>query len=623
MKTFSGLMARMIKVPGDIAKNNRQGVAVALEYAKKYFIPLIFIINFSLFYMITVGDDPNRDLKVISFTEFMETVNDGGVDSVSIDKYEYNRVIVFENDDGERFRTVYFTAENLEEISDAGVEIKEDFHAAKESDLAFVLMNAFLYTGLIVLIKFMMSGSATKDSDHDDLLLKKQNISFNDVKGVEEAKAEFAEIIDLFKNGDKYKREGINIPKGILLYGPPGTGKTLLAKAAAYESNATFIAATGSSFVQMFVGMGALRVRQTFKKARKSSPAIIFIDEIDALCGSRNSSGGNTEHSSTVNAILAEMDGFKINDNILVIGATNNPDSLDDAVKRPGRFDRHIYVGKPSVEGRVDLFKLYLDKLETDETVDLNRLAQSTTGLSGAQISYIANEAAILAMREDRTKVSQYDIEMARDRLLLGFENKSREILEQEKEVTAYHESGHALVAHLCCQNAYVDKISIIPRGAAAGHTLVLDKHDRLFVGKNELRNSIKALLAGRAAEEIVYGKGNVTTGASNDIERATAMASEYVKKYGFNNEIGLIYIPDAPNANPGIKSAQMVDRADMEVKDLISQSYHECLELITSHKDVLEILAQELIKAETLTKQQVIEILNQRKEEEKDEGIL
>lgn len=606
MLAISGLNKMYAK-----GKEKKGGVFMALELIKLYYIPLIFIANLLLFYFITVGDDPNRDLKVISYIEFMDRVENNEIEIVSIEKYNYNRILVFEDSHGDSYRTVYLSDQHLADIANAGVDIKEDFHAAKESDLAFVLMNALLYTGLIVLIKFMMSGTASKDSDHDNLLLKKQKISFDDVKGVDEAKAEFEEIIDLFKNSSKYKESGIVIPKGVLLYGPPGTGKTLLAKAAAHETGATFIAATGSSFVQMFVGMGALRVRQTFKKARKASPAIIFIDEIDALCGSRNANGNSTEHSSTVNSILAEMDGFKSNDNILVIGATNNPEALDDAVKRPGRFDRHIYVGKPSVEGRIDLFKLYLDKIETDESVDLKRLGQSTTGLSAAQISYITNEAAILARRVDRQKVSMIDIETARDRLLLGFENKSRKVLDKERLVTAYHESGHAIIANEFCENSYVDKVSIIPRGSSAGHTLVLDKNDHLFITKTEIKSTIKALLGGRAAEELVFGSDMITSGASNDIERATSLAIDYVKKYGFSEEIGLVSISDGSVGATGIKSGQMADRADVEVKSLMEAMYQEAINTLRQKYSVLELLAKSLLEMETLSKQQVDLIIN------------
>lgn len=590
----------------DVAKQGKGSRLFIMEWAKTFYIPLVFLSIFFLYYFIIIGDDPNRDLKVITYNEFLEEVDQGNVDSVSIDRYNYNRVMIFDKDDGESYRTIYYTEDNLAEIAKLGVDIREDFHPTKESDLAFVFMNALLYTALIVLFKFMMSGSASKDSDHDNILFKKQKITFNDIKGIEEAKGEFQEIIDIFKDHDEYERKGIRVPRGILLFGPPGTGKTLLAKAAAHESKATFIAATGSSFVQMFVGMGALRVRQQFKKARKAKPTIIFIDEIDALCVKREGSGASTEHNSTVNAVLAEMDGFKPNDNILVIGATNKPEAIDDAVKRPGRFDRHIFIGKPSVEGREDLFNLYLNKLNKGNDIDVKRLAHSTTGLTPAQIAFIANESAIMSVRSGSEHITMAHIEMARDRMLLGYENKTRIILPEEKKISAIHEAGHAIGTFITSDKTYVDKISIIPRGVSAGHTLVLDKSDRLFQSRKDLLSTIKVLLSGRAAEEVMLGKENITNGAQNDIVRATELASGFVKDFGFG-EIGTIHIP----SHEPLKTSLLFDEADREVKKLINALYIASVALVEANKEMLIGLSDELFEREALSREEAAEILS------------
>lgn len=567
-----------------------------MEMFQRFILVFLFLSLFAIFYIISVGKDPNRGLDIMPYAEFLAQVDAGHVSEIAVNNFALNRVLIFKDEKGKEFRTIYLGDDDLKSIVNKNIRVIEDFHAVKESDWAAAFMQAATYTGLIALMYFMMSGSTSKDSDHDTVLHKKQKIGFNDVKGVDEACSELREIISIFSEPDKFRKLGVKSPKGVLLNGPPGTGKTLLAKAAAYECNAMFIAASGSSFVQMFVGLGALRVRRLFNKARKHKPTIIFIDEIDALCGKRDGVNTNTEHNTTVNAILAEMDGVKNNEHILIIGATNNPDSLDPAIKRPGRFDRHIYVGPPNQKGRQELFQLYLSKLVTKD-IDFERLGRSTTGLSGAQIAAITNEAGILAAREDLTTITMDHIERARDRMLMGYERKGHLVNDADRKITAYHEAGHAIVSHFKNAKAVINRISILPRGQTAGHTMFLDKEDQIYASKTDIESAISILLGGRAAEKVVLGDDSVTTGAANDLAKANELALAYVGQYGFSTQVGLM------TSQNHQRNSTLENRISEATEKLLVNQFNVAVEVLTKHRRLLDEMADLLLEMETLDK--------------------
>lgn len=589
------------KSPNDIKHD-------ALHLVKRFFyIPVFLFISVVLYFM-AVGHDSHRSLETHSYQEFIASANAGEIQEVSINKWKDNRVLVVVPKEGTEYRTIYFSEENLQTINDLGIPISEDFRVARDSDVAYVVMGAVLYTGIVVIIVFVMGGVG-KDSESDKVHTDKEVVRFDDVLGVDEAKFEFKEIVDIFKNPNHYIDNGVVPPRGVLLEGPPGTGKTLMAKAAAYESGATFFALSGSDFVQMWVGLGALRVRRVFSKARKNAPTVIFIDEIDALCGSRGESGANKEHKTTTNALLAEMDGFKKNDNILVIGATNFPESLDEAVLRPGRFDRKIYVGKPSVKGRKELFDLYLKKVKAARNINSQSLAHSTMGFSAAQIAAIVNESAILATRDKKEQVHMRHLEAARDRVLMGYENKSRVMSDKEREIAAVHESGHCLVTYYGSERHYVDKISIISRGAMAGYTMMLEKADFVFTSRKEVLEKIQVLLGGRLAELFYFGADHVTTGAEADFKEATELAEASVMHWGFSG-FGFRYVEGKPEKFMALSETQKTE-IDAEVKLLLEKCTEKAFNVIEKHKKELEELTQALLAKETLSKKTIENILN------------
>lgn len=441
-------------------------------------------------------------------------------------------------------------------------------------------------------------------------------ITFDDVAGVDEAKVELQEIVDFLKNAQKYIVLGAKIPKGVLLVGPPGTGKTLLAKAIAGEAGVPFFSISGSEFIEMFVGVGASRVRDLFNQAKKEAPCIVFIDELDALGKSRAAAGsfmgGNDEREQTLNQLLAEMDGFEANAGVILLAATNRPEVLDPALLRPGRFDRRILVDRPDKLGRLAILEVHARNVKLDQDVDLSKLAARTPGFAGADLANLINEAALLAARQNRPAVTMADFNEAIERILTGLEKKSRVLNELEKKTVAYHEVGHAIIGSLMPGTDSVEKISIVPRGVGAlGYTLQLPEEDRFLMIEDEIRGRIATLLGGRAAEELIFGK--VSTGASDDIQKATDLAERFVTLYGMSDRLGPIAFEKVQqqfleaNINPRRQvSPQVTEEIDREVKSVIDGAHYIALRILRENQDLLDKIARLLLEQEILERNEL-----------------
>lgn len=448
-------------------------------------------------------------------------------------------------------------------------------------------------------------------------------ITFKDVAGLDEAKAEVMEVVDFLKDPKKYTKLGGKLPKGVLLVGPPGTGKTLLAKAVAGEAEVPFFSISGSDFVEMFVGVGAARVRDLFRQAKEKAPCIIFIDEIDAVGRSRGKGammGANDERENTLNQLLVEMDGFATDKGVILMAATNRPDVLDSALLRPGRFDRQIMVDKPDLKGRTDIFEVHTKNLSLSSDVNLKTLASQTPGFAGAEIANAANEAALLASRRNKQSIEMKDFEDAIERVVAGLEKKNKVINPREREIVAYHEAGHAIVSWMMPENDPVQKISIVPRGMSAlGYTMNIPLEDRYLMTKNELFARICGLLGGRIAEQIVFGE--ISTGAQNDLEKVTGIAYNMVMVYGMSEQIGNLSYYESNNfyhGGPGIDKKYSEETArliDSEVKAIVEKARQQVTDLLTANREKLETLSRELLSRETLQYRQIEEILGRRPE--------
>ncbi|MBE9098148.1 ATP-dependent zinc metalloprotease FtsH4 [Vacuolonema iberomarrocanum] len=451
-----------------------------------------------------------------------------------------------------------------------------------------------------------------------------EKITFNDVAGVDEAKTELVEIVDFLKNSKKFTQIGARIPKGVLLVGPPGTGKTLLARAVAGEAGVPFFSISGSEFIELFVGVGSSRVRDLFEQAKKQSPCIIFIDELDAIGKSRATGGfygGNDEREQTLNQLLTEMDGFGAGEQtVIVLAATNRPESLDPALLRPGRFDRQVLVDRPDRTGRLAILEIHAKDVKLDSSVDLAAIATRTPGFSGADLANLVNEAALLAARNDRQTVIQADFAEAIERVVAGLEKKSRVLNDKEKKIVAYHEVGHAMVGAVMSGTDQVEKISIVPRGMAAlGYTLQLPTEDRFLLSENELEGQIATLLGGRSAEEVVFG--SITTGATNDLQRATDLAERMVTTYGMSEVLGpLAYQQGQGNnflgsemGNPRrMVSAQTAEAIDQEVKGIVESAHQRALDILKHNRELLETLSLKLLDAEVIEGESLRDMLRQ-----------
>lgn len=495
--------------------------------------------------------------------------------------------------------------------------VNGDLSQSSDNSWLLNIIPSFLILAIMIvmMVIFMrQAGGGGKINSFGKANIKAQSASarkttFADVAGAEEEKEEMAEIVDFLKNPRKYSEIGARIPKGVLLLGPPGTGKTLMARAVAGEAGVPFFSISGSDFVEMFVGVGASRVRDLFETAKKNSPSIVFIDEIDAVGRHRGAGlgGGHDEREQTLNQLLVEMDGFAANDSVIVIAATNRRDILDPALLRPGRFDRQIVVGYPDVKGREQVLKVHTRNKPLGPDVDLSVIAKTTVGFTGADLENLVNEASLLAARNNRKAIIRDDIEEATIKVIAGPEKKSKVVTEKEKRLTAYHEAGHAVCTYYCETQDKVHQVSIIPRGMAGGYTMSLPEHDKSFVSKREMEENVVTLLGGRMAEKLILD--DITTGASNDIERATNIARNMVTKYGFSEKLGpIVYGHDQGEVFLGRDfsstpnySDHIAAEIDAEIRNIIDNGYERCRELLEQHKDQLHLIAKHLMQFEKI----------------------
>ena len=564
--------------------------------------------------------------KTVAYSDFIEQVRDGQVKEVTVQ----GRTIEGVTEGGDRF-TTYSPGDDglVGDLLNNNVEIKAS-PPEKQSVLMQILINwfpLFILIGLWIFFMRQMQGGAggrgamSFAKSRARMLSEDQvKVTFADVAGCEEAKDEVVEIVDFLRDPSKFQKLGGKIPKGVLMVGPPGTGKTLLARAIAGEAKVPFFTISGSDFVEMFVGVGASRVRDMFEQAKKHAPCIIFIDEIDAVGRHRGAGlgGGHDEREQTLNQLLVEMDGFEGNEGVIVIAATNRPDVLDPALLRPGRFDRQVVVPLPDVRGREQILTVHMRKVPTAEDVIASVIARGTPGFSGADLANLVNEAALFAARANKRLVDMEDLEKAKDKIMMGSERRSMVMSDEEKKLTAYHESGHAIVGRLVPQHDPVHKVSIIPRGRALGVTLFLPEDDRFSYSKQRLESQISSLFGGRIAEELIFGIDMVTTGASNDIQRATEIARNMVTKWGLSDKLGpLTYSEDEQEVFLGHSvtqhktvSDETTHLIDKEVRSFIDRNYERAKTILVEHMEQLHAMADALIKYETIDAEQIDDIM-------------
>ena len=596
------------------------------------FYLLIFLVIIGILGTFNNSGQPTED---IGYNEFLQALENGEIDTVTIQPtsmvYEVTGTMEGYEEDESFVTNIPLENEALmNQIDDVaradGAEI-DYLEAPQTSGWVQFFTGIIPFIIIFILFFFLLNQSQgggggrvmnfgkSKAKLYDD---QKQKVRFNDVAGADEEKQELVEVVDFLKDPRRFADIGARIPKGILLVGPPGTGKTLLARAVAGEAGTPFFSISGSDFVEMFVGVGASRVRDLFENAKKNAPCIIFIDEIDAVGRQRGAGlgGGHDEREQTLNQLLVEMDGFGANEGIIIIAATNRPDILDPALLRPGRFDRQITVGRPDVKGREEVLKVHARNKPLDESVDMRAIAQRTPGFSGADLENLLNEAALVAARRNKLKIDMSDIDEATDRVIAGPAKKNRVISKKERNIVAYHESGHTVIGLVLDDADIVHKVTIVPRGQAGGYAVMLPREDRYFMTKPELLDKIAGLLGGRVAEDLIFGE--VSTGAHNDFQRATAIARSMVTEYGMSDKIGPIQFGQAQGGNVFLgrdfNSEQNYSDAiafeiDQEIQRIIKEQYIRTKEILTKNKELLELLAQTLLEVETLDAAQILHL--------------
>mgnify|MGYP002541445150 FL=1 len=598
------------------SNRNNRGIAAYIAVAAVLILAFVFI-----FPQITESG------KKTQYSDVIKYFDDYKVSSYTLDLGSGELEFTIEGEEKPRQYTVPNVSVFLDDTENyrenynqkhPDAPLKQDYKKIKDNSWILSVVPTVLMLGLgIALFIFMMkqAGGGGKYSSFGKANIKNQahnngkKVTFADVAGADEEKHEMEEIVDFLKNPKKYSEIGARIPKGVLLLGPPGTGKTLLAKAVAGEAGCPFFPISGSDFVEMFVGVGASRVRDLFEQAKKNAPSIIFIDEIDAVGRQRGTGlgGGHDEREQTLNQLLVEMDGFTGNESVIVIAATNRRDILDPALLRPGRFDRQIVVSYPDIKGREEVLKVHTRNKPLAPDVNLKTIAQTTVGFTGADLENLVNEASLLAARADRKAITKEDIEEATIKVVAGPEKKSRVVTEREKKLTSYHEAGHAICTYYCPSQDKVHQVSIIPRGMAGGFTMSLPEHDKSYMSKTEMYENIVTLLGGRVAEKLILE--DISTGASNDLERATSIARNMVTRYGFSEKLGpMVYGNDQSevflgrdfNSNRNY-SENVAAEIDAEMREIIEGGYQKSKDILEEHMDQLHLLAKYLMKFEKI----------------------
>lgn len=590
-----------------------------------YVIVLMVLVLFNFLFMPWVAE---RQIKEVGYEKFMQMTEEEDIGRVEIDQEE-NQITFTDKDETAIYKTGMVDDPDLtERLYDAGAEFSGQIIEQTSPWVVFLLnwiLPILIFVGIgQYMSKKMMDRAGGKNSmmfgmgkSNAKVYVKSsKGIRFSDVAGEDEAKENLAEIVDYLHDPKKYKDIGASMPKGILLVGPPGTGKTMLAKAVAGEANVPFFSMSGSEFVEMFVGMGASKVRDLFKQAKEKAPCIVFIDEIDAIGKKRDGNvGGNDEREQTLNQLLTEMDGFEDNNGVIILAATNRPESLDPALTRPGRFDRRVPVELPDLKGREAILKVHAKKIKVADNVDYNKIARMASGASGAELANIVNEAALRAVRENRAYVTQADLEESIEVVIAGYQKKNAIMTDKEKLIVSYHEVGHALVAAKQTNSAPVQKITIVPRTSGAlGYTMQVDEGNHYLMSKEELENKIATYTGGRAAEEIVFG--SVTTGASNDIEQATKLARAMITRYGMSKDFDMVAMEVQTNQYLGgdsslTCSSETQKLIDEKVVELVRRQHEKAAQILLENREKLDELLQYLYQRETITGDEFMKILN------------
>jgi cell division protease FtsH len=576
--------------------------------------------------------NPQQKAKPMDYSQFIELVQSGQVKEVAIDGFHFE----IETTDGRQYETIRPMVEDIklmDELLNNKIRVRGK-EPEQQSIWTQLLVASFPILVIIAVFMFFMrqmqggggggKGPMSFGKSKARLMSEDQiKTTFADVAGVDEAKEDVKELVEFLRDPSKFQRLGGKIPRGVLMVGQPGTGKTLLAKAIAGEAKVPFFSISGSDFVEMFVGVGASRVRDMFEQAKKQSPCIIFIDEIDAVGRHRGSGmgGGHDEREQTLNQLLVEMDGFEGSEGVIVIAATNRPDVLDPALLRPGRFDRQVVVGLPDILGREQILKVHMKKVPLADDVEASFIARGTPGFSGADLANLVNEASLVAARSDKRAVSMIEFELAKDKIMMGAERKSMVMSEKEKLNTAFHEAGHAIVGRLVPEHDPVYKVSIIPRGRALGVTMFLPEEDRYSMNRRHLISQICSLYGGRIAEELTLGKDGVTTGASNDIQRATEIARNMVTKWGFSESLGPLMYEDAqeevflgkPSGGGSNVSGSTRNTIDEEVRTIVDNCYEIARQILVDNRSKLDAMAEALMKYETIDAHQIDDIMDDK----------
>lgn len=590
-------------------------------------------IFYLLIFLVIIGvvsffNGNNQPTEQISYDEFMQELEAGNVEgdlSLQPERGVYEvRGQLKGQEEGKGFITyVWNNPDTLSRIEETAAQADVEIKPAKETSGWVTFFTSIIPFIIIFILFFFLlnqaqgGGSRVMNFGKSKAKLyneEKKKVRFKDVAGADEEKQELVEVVEFLKDPRKFAELGARIPKGVLLVGPPGTGKTLLARAVAGEAGVPFFSISGSDFVEMFVGVGASRVRDLFETAKKNAPCIIFIDEIDAVGRQRGAGlgGGHDEREQTLNQLLVEMDGFGANEGIIIVAATNRPDILDPALLRPGRFDRQITVDRPDVTGREAVLKVHARNKPLDESVNLKSIAARTPGFSGADLENLLNEAALVAARRNKKKIDMLDLDEATDRVIAGPAKKSRVISKKERNIVAFHEAGHTVIGVVLDEAEMVHKVTIVPRGQAGGYAVMLPKEDRYFMTKPELLDKITGLLGGRVAEEIVFGE--VSTGAHNDFQRATGIARKMVTEFGMSDKLGPLQFGQAQGQvflgrdlnNDQNYSDAIAYEIDLEIQSIIKQSYERAKKLLTEHRDKLDLIANTLLEIETLDADQI-----------------